>query len=106
MRLTLRIRRSISASPASPAVNPAPKSSAEQEPDRQRSAAIVQRVESLLDDLETVHEDLGEEEREDADGEHREGDPCSLRDELDPAEGQTEVDREPGQRAEQDCLAK
>jgi hypothetical protein len=59
----------------------------------------VQRVESMLDDLQTVHEDLGEEECQDADGEHRQGDPCSLRDELDPAEGQAEVDREPGQRA-------
>ena len=67
--------------------------------------AVVKGVEAVFDDLEAVDEHLGEEEREDADREHRQADAGSLRDELDSPEGQPQVDGEPRQRAEQDCLA-
>ena len=52
-----------------------------------------------------VDEHLREEEGEHPDREHRQGDLGPLRDELDAPERQAEVDRESGERAEQDCFS-
>jgi hypothetical protein len=65
----------------------------------------VESVEPLLDDLETVDEDLREKEGKNADGEHRQGDASTLGDELDTPERQPEVDGEAREGPKQDCFA-
>jgi hypothetical protein len=65
----------------------------------------VKLIEVPFDDLDTVDEHLGEQEREHADREHRERDLGALRDEFDPADRESEIDRESRQCAEENCLA-
>jgi hypothetical protein len=68
------------------------KSASEHQPEAERLGeaplALAQLLEALLDDLDPVHEDLGEEEGQDTDREHRQRHAGALRNELDPSEGQ------------------
>ena len=73
---------------------------------RERSQQTPVELTSVLDDLDAVHEDLGEEEGEHPDREHRQRHPGARRDELQPPEWKPEIDREARQGTEENGLAK
>jgi hypothetical protein len=87
------IRVSISARPALPAAKPTA-SRAARPVEAARLPPWCSSCTDFLDDLDAVHEDLREEEGEDADREHRQRHAGALGDDLEAAEGQAEVDRE------------
>jgi hypothetical protein len=91
---------------ASRMLNPALPSEEEREPEHVAEAllTVLEAGDGVLDDLEAVLHDVDEQEREDSHGEHRERDPGAGAKEPEAGEGQPEIDREPGQRAEEDGL--
>jgi len=76
------------------------------EPERppEPGLAVLQVGHRALDDREGVLEDVDEEEGQHADREHREPHPGAVAEQLQAPERQSEVDREPGERAEQNGL--
>ena len=81
---------------------------AEQEREAERLAearlVVLEALDRVLDDPERVLEHVDEQERQDADREHRQADPGAVAEQLQPPERQAQVDRETGERSEDDCL--
>ena len=72
------------------------------QPDRLTDAllALLEGLDRLLDDPEGVLEDVGEQEREHADREHRQRNPLAVAHRLEAPERKPQEDREAGQRSE------
>ncbi len=103
--LSGRILRSIIASPALPAAKPTPSSTTSQMRYAGGLVMGLHRRQRVVDDRQPVREHVDEDEREHPDGEHRERDPGPAAEQLEPAHREPEVDREAGERAEEDCLS-
>ena len=103
--LSGRIARSIIASPALPAAKPTASSATSHDEIADGLVVCLHRGERVVDDRQAVGQHVDEDEREHPDGEHRERDPGPGAEQLEPPDREPEVDREAGERAEQDCLS-
>ena len=85
-----------------PSAKPAPSRARQADRAAEAPLAVLEALDRVLDDRERVLEDVDEQEREHADREHREPDPRPVGEQLQAAERQAQVDREPGERSQDD----
>jgi hypothetical protein len=85
-----------------------PRPEQEREPDgvAERALAVLIALDGPLDDAEGVLQHVNEQEREHPDGEHRQRDAGARAERGQPAKGQTQEDREPGERTQRRRLSK